>query len=118
MMRIFRYLLHFSYLRACVRYQYVLRSEKGRAFTSSPARRDNEARLLLSRTEILFEFVDRSTASTIATLAYEYSRWNGSPGDILSRLVVIVHRGFANVDCPRRTLIRDSFEAFHRNTFV
>lgn len=44
--------------------------------------------------EILFGFVDRSTASTIATLAYEYSRWNGSLGGILlgsrRRLVVIV----------------------------
>lgn len=62
--------IFFSYLRACnVGMYYDLNGLP--AFTSGPAGRDNEASAFV---EILFGFVDHSTASTIATPAYEYLR--------------------------------------------
>lgn len=92
-MQIFKCVLYFfSYLGTCnIGMYYELKGLP--ALTSGPARRDNEASAFV---EILFGFVDHSTASTIATLAYGYLRWNESPGGILSgprrRLVVIVRR--------------------------
>lgn len=118
--------IFFYYLKSCVQYTYItIEYRRGHTHLLSIPRDAITKRLLSSRARIFLGFEDCPTASTIGT---GYSSWNQDrpkafcrePDErVVAVTVVVVYRSFANVDCPpRRTLIRDSFGAFHRDTFV